>query len=103
MLKPTNPDILLIDNAIDSLEKNGWIQHDYQNKDGTCIYGAFSSVMQLNNTFTYREPVTLYSKLEDFSIYRNSQGVVSFNDSPGRTKEEVINFLKDFRNHLICT
>lgn len=74
--------------AVDLLETVGWCQGEYVSPDGKCcLLGALDTLNAPNAAY---EPIE--ARIGEIWIW---------NDTPGRTKEEVIALLKDLGNeHL---
>lgn len=75
--------------AINRIEENGWTQGAAHNEKGYCLYGA----LQCDNEYE------LKIRNEAFFLVCNKLGKdvspVGWNDTPGRTKEEVLTLLRD--------
>lgn len=96
----TPKEVLLLAAAL--IEKFGWCQHVYQKGvDGpVCLAGAvrlatwgevyptLTSVISFEQQSEYGQAVAaLMARTDD-------GGVTTYNDTPGRTKEQVLNFLR---------
>src|SRR5258706_8227498 len=74
------------------IEEHGWIQCSYNRKsEGVCILGAYHAL-------TGNEDHSSISKIANFLDTEHLKGdcfvITDYNDTPGRTKEEVIAMLK---------
>lgn len=107
---------LLLD-AADLLAKRGWCQRQYRTRDGFCAAGAIDycirfygypdhvvqvTFSRLNEALNIRYPklgrmffVTLLKGIE------NSGALIVYNDKLSRTKQEVIDLLRDCANGKI--
>jgi hypothetical protein len=105
----------VIDDAITLLQTKGWIQGRLakdargegtwvMNEDATCFCAAGAICRAAGDS-----PIgqALWDKLDDWvnqqidPNFRYS-GIAGFNDSPGRTREEVIAFLTRFRDEELA-
>ncbi len=69
--------------AAEWLEQNEWCQCMFESGQARCLTGVLNEVHP-------------YGALMAFGrIYAKCQGVMSWNDTPGRTKQEVINMLRE--------
>jgi hypothetical protein len=82
----TTKEVLL--KAAEEIERRGWIQRVAANERGCCIWGAFRSI---GYSYEGIAPVNLA-----YDVFEDYLGVhpVGWNDTPGRTKEEVLSALR---------
>ncbi len=74
------------------IEEHGWIQCSYNRaSEGVCILGAYHAL-------TGNENHSSISRIANFLGTDHPEGdcfvITDYNDTPGRTKEEVITMLK---------
>ena len=83
--------------AVEILETSGWTQDSYQNDKGQfCLMGAISQAVILtkkDGQFSLLGQIS--KKINPFSPFV-ATSIIGWNDTPGRTKEEVIDMLKEF-------
>lgn len=77
------------------LENYGWIQEDVGGAEtGFCALGAVTEAVELCSSARYDAYYAARSALMytvQSSEFGCHDGVIQFNDAPGRTKEEVLN------------
>ena len=91
----------ILDAAADLLEKEGWIQSNLVSPEGRCAIGAIRRVQDMNGSLIQymfgspKNPIPLQDTptyvLQSFL----GQAVATWNDQKGRTKEEVVQALRD--------
>lgn len=84
----------MFDKAADLLETRGWNQGAYYATDGShCLVGA---LQESSGAYRYRrEQMLNFNKAHDLLlIYLNQNSVENWNDTHGRTQEEVIGALR---------
>src|SRR5260221_14376056 len=69
------------------IEEHGWVQGGYDHGEAVCILGAYK---KLGLGHFHVSTKRIYSFIKSNGQY----GIVDYNDTPGRTKEEVITMLK---------
>lgn len=80
--------------AASLLEKEGWVQNKWVSDEGRCISFA---VYQANPRMTISDRQFAIDELQK-SI--NGESIVRFNDAPGRTKEQVLDLLRNTAKRL---
>lgn len=77
--------------AYQVLEKYGWIQKTFGNRDyGFCLAGAITEAYPKD-----KDSNKAFNKLVKLHPRRFADGVVvTWNDNPGRTKKQVVELLK---------
>lgn len=73
--------------AANLIESNGWVQGYWRSEHGYCMRGSVYAVMEATGRNPHDAWPVLH-KMEDGMT--GQQGCMSFNDTRGRTKEEVI-------------
>ncbi|MFE7797024.1 hypothetical protein [Nocardia sp. NPDC057440] len=87
----------IIEEAIKRLNTHGWIQGSYgSRREGYCMLGALSdssaiAVLSDLGDAPFQAGRAVRAVLERNYNYHKLE---SFNDTPGRTKEEVVNVLR---------
>jgi hypothetical protein len=76
--------------AADLLESEGWIQGAFYKSTGRCINGALMSVMGMFEPYAYNNGKLTSYRAAVTLINLGERSVQSWNDAPGRTKEEVV-------------
>jgi hypothetical protein len=71
--------------AADYIREHGWCQHQWENASGSvCLKGAASKATDCD---LLRHTPLIYALRETIGI---PEGLSDWNDTPGRTKEEVL-------------
>jgi len=96
-----------IEKVINLLKTKGWTQGAYaRDADGDvvttvsnhaacyCLQGAMDYVCMSANDTEANDVFDAYREVKNSLIYKNGEGIVGYNDTPGRTKEQVIDLLK---------
>jgi len=68
--------------AADYIEKHGWCQHRTETPDGVCAMSAIYSVAEVAENGAYAAVRELERRV--------NRNIINWNDSPLRTKEEVV-------------
>lgn len=88
-----------LDKAADLLRNRGWIQGSYRNKHGFCLVGSLIYVSKYYSGAcdgTLSDAKTAHHLLEQYCTYgKNHINPASWNDIPGRTKQEVLTLLRN--------
>lgn len=90
--------------VIDILERDGWIQGSYEHENHVCLVGAArkaagcSSIRLAQYSPKVQAWVTEMTKF--LGIDRKANSVETWNDTDGRTFDEVISKLRDFMYEL---
>lgn len=72
------------------LVQKGWIQGDYRSKKGYCLVGALK---EINGGYELRAKKRLRTFLPGSTWDGVTRRLVQYNDTPGRTKKEVLSLL----------
>jgi hypothetical protein len=90
-------------NAAQYIRDNGWCQHKLELPSGeVCAYGAMSRATYGKEAHTLSEAVGLFSKYcVSAGLIQPNGSFPTWNDTPGRTKEEVIEALEKAAYHGI--
>jgi hypothetical protein len=89
---PTTSDVL--HRAADLLEEWGWKQFDYGSKEegAFCALGAMDEArVDLLGPYWFKRPEAYAPE----RIFRPERGIPEWNDTPGRTKAEVVAALRE--------
>lgn len=83
-------------NAIDYLKTHGWIQgYDFDDEGGCCAFGAIRAVVgDDNRAFTCEQARNRASNAARAFYRVTGTDMASYNDTLGRTKDQVINALE---------
>jgi hypothetical protein len=86
----------------DYLRRHGWIQGDFATPDGCCIAGAITRAIPPGSKTAIAVMSHLRSKTASLTLSDGSPSltthVAAFNDAPGRTFAEVLEFLEQEPN-----
>lgn len=82
---------------IKRLLENGWCQHHYVNYSGDftnlkeeyCLVGAINHISSRNMVFS-SDLINKFVEANNLTIVKRNFTVTAWNDTPGRTKEEVL-------------
>ncbi len=83
--------------AAQLIEEKGWIQYQNKNHSGFCMHGAITDavIMDPGNDHTYDRIYLIHKRLK---ARLDCTGITTWNDFPGRTKEEVVAALLEEAN-----
>jgi len=80
-----------LNDAADLIEKYGWHQFDFGDETvGYCVLGAIRKAVPLDRVRYARRVLDAYAEIDA----RVKQDAAVWNDTPGRTKEEVLAALR---------
>lgn len=81
----------LLNDAADLIEEEGWIQGEEHNSGGYCAIGALKRISGSEWPHITKAHIVAVGALSS----RVASPIVDWNDAPGRTKEEVVNTLRE--------
>jgi hypothetical protein len=97
-----------VERIIEVLKTGGWVQKAFNNPDGCCILGACISVrIELEKTVAETELMRnafvfdLTEEIKNTGFTTDANWVLAWNDTPGRTKEEVIAMLEKLKTKYL--
>lgn len=79
--RPSDPIHAILWDAAGYIEEHGWCQHDHKSGERVCAIGAISEVAKWD---------VMVDALRVFSAHIGTNLIPTWNDTPGRTQEEVV-------------
>jgi hypothetical protein len=93
----------MLDTAADILERDGWVQGDYHRFEGHCAMGALFRAELTQEVSAAAAAAYLANRLKKkgqgidcpCGAHDSDDIVINWNDLPGRTRQQVLDFLRE--------